>query len=129
MRAAAGFAGEPVFSGGVRERLSDVKQWDELLAAEAAMREWIMNLLGLDAAKLSDDETKSILGEVWIRVQVRNGRAARRRRRREGRVRCLCRRTCRTLQRALPRVRSGWISVLPSGALCTLGAGCAEQRG
>ncbi len=107
MRAAAGFAGEPVFSGGVRERLSDVKQWDELLAAEAAMRGWIMNLLGLDAAKLSDDETKSILGEVWIRVQVRNGRAARRRRRREGRVRCLCRRTCRTLQSAGPRVRSG----------------------
>ena len=107
MRAAAGFAGAPVFSDGLRERLSDVRQWDELLAAEAAMREWIMNLLGLDAAKLSDDETKSILGQLRIRVQVRNGRAARRRRRREGRVRYLCRRTCRTLRSALPRVRSG----------------------
>jgi hypothetical protein len=107
MRAAAGFAGEPVFSDGLQERLSDVKQRDELLAAEAAMREWIMNLLGLDAAKLSDDEEKFILGQLRIRVQVRNGRAARCRRRREGRVRCLCRRTCRTLQRALPRVRSG----------------------
>ena len=107
MRAAAGFAGEPVFSDGLRARLPDVKQWEELLAAEAAMREWIMNLLGLDAAKLSDDEKKSILSQLRIRVQVRNGRAARRRRRREGRVRCLCRRICRTLQRALPRVRSG----------------------
>ncbi len=96
-----------MFSNGVRERLSDVNQWDELLAAEAAMRKWIMNLLGLDAAKLSDDETKSILRELRIRVQVRNGRAARRRRRGEGRVRCLCRRTCRTLQSAGPRVRSG----------------------
>ena len=107
MRAGAGFAGEPVFSAGLRERLSDGKQWEELLTAEAAMSNWIMNLLGLDAATLSDDERKPMLGKLRIRVQVRNGRAARRRRRREGRVRYLCRRTCRTLRSALPRVRSG----------------------
>ena len=96
-----------MFSDGVRERLSDVKLWEELLTAEAAMSNWIMNLLGLDAATLSDDERKPMLGKLRIRVQVRNGLAARRRRRREGRVRYLCRRTCRTLRSALPRVRSG----------------------